>query len=78
MLGKRSPQRDLFRPDHTLRDHVGGKSFYALLAKDGQKWFRDEDFVDLYREGFGRPGAAASEPRRGLGRGSDRVRWSPI
>ena len=61
MLGKRSPQRDLFRPDHTLRDHVGGKSFYALLAKDGQKWFRDEDFVDLYREDFGRPSVPPSQ-----------------
>ncbi len=61
MLGKRSPQRDPSRPDHTLRDHLGGKSFYAMLAKDGQKWFRDEDFVGLYREDFGRPSVPPSQ-----------------
>ncbi|MFQ5515926.1 MAG: IS1182 family transposase, partial [Myxococcota bacterium] len=61
MLGRRSPQRDLFRPDHTLRDHVGGKSLYALLATQGPKWFRDADFVDLYREDFGRPSVPPSQ-----------------
>lgn len=66
MLGRRSPQRDLFRPDHTLRDHIGEGSFYGLLAKRGSEWFRDEDFVGLYREDFGRPSVPPSQLCIGL------------
>jgi len=55
MLGHREPQGDFFRPDHAYRDHVGETTFYGLLACHGADWFRDEDFVALYREDFGRP-----------------------
>ena len=55
MLGRRSPQGALFRPDHTLRSHVGEGTFYGWLATDGAKWFRDEDFAGLRREEFGPP-----------------------
>ncbi len=55
MLGRRESQGDFFRPDHVFRDHVGEESFYGLLARHGAAWFRDEDFVALYREDFGRP-----------------------
>jgi IS5 family transposase len=61
MLGHRSPQGDLFRPDHVLRDHVGEESFYGMLARRGPEWFRDEDFAALYREDFGRPSVPPSQ-----------------
>ena len=61
MLGHRESQGDLFRPDHVFRDHVGEESFYGLLARRGGEWFRDEDFVALYREDFGRPSVPPSQ-----------------
>ncbi len=61
MLGRREPQGDLFRPDHAFRDHVGEETFYGLLARRGAEWFRDEDFVALYREDFGRPSVPPSQ-----------------
>ena len=61
MLGRQSPQGDLFRPDHVLRSHVGADSFYGLLAEKGRRWFRDEDFAGLYREDFGRPSVPPSQ-----------------
>ena len=51
MLGKRPPQRELFRPDHALLAHVGSGSFYGFLAREGHDVFRDRDFQDLYGEG---------------------------
>lgn len=61
MLGRRSPQGHLFRPDHVLREHVGEESFHGLLARHGAEWFRDEDFAALYREDFGRPSVPPSQ-----------------
>lgn len=61
MLGRREPQGELFRPDHTLRAHVGEDSFHGLLARYGGEWFCDEDFVSLYREDFGRPSVPPSQ-----------------
>jgi transposase len=61
MLGRRESQGDFFRPDHTFRDHVGEETFYGLLARQGAEWFRDEDFVALYREDFGRPSVPPSQ-----------------
>ncbi len=61
MLGHRESQGDFFRPDHAFRDHVGEESFYGLLARHGADWFRDEDFVALYREDFGRPSVPPSQ-----------------
>jgi IS5 family transposase len=61
MLGRREPQGDFFRPDHTFRDHVGEETFYGWLARHGADWFRDEDFVALYREDFGRPSVPPSQ-----------------
>ncbi len=61
MLGRRESQGDFFRPDHAFRDHVGEESFYGLLARRGADWFRDEDFVALYREDFGRPSVPPSQ-----------------
>ena len=61
MLGRREPQGDLFRPDHAFRDHIGEETFYGLLARHGAEWFRDEDFVALYREEFGRPSVPPSQ-----------------
>jgi hypothetical protein len=45
---------------------VGRESFYGLLAKRGSEWFRDEDFVGLYREDFGRPSVPPSQLCVGL------------
>ncbi len=61
MLGRRESQGDFFRPDHVFRDHVGEKTFYGLLARHGSEWFRDEDFLGLYREDFGRPSVPPSQ-----------------
>ncbi len=61
MLGRREPQGDFFRPDHAFRDHVGEGTFYGWLARHGAEWFRDEDFVALYREDFGRPSVPPSQ-----------------
>lgn len=61
MLGHRSPQGDLLRPDYVLRDHVGESSLYGLLARRGVAWFRDADFAELYREDFGRPSVPPSQ-----------------
>jgi hypothetical protein len=61
MLGRRESQGDFFRPDHVFRDHVGEETFYGLLARHGAEWFRDEDFVALYREDFGRPSVPPSQ-----------------
>ena len=60
MLGKRSPQRELFRPDHTLIDFVGANSLFAFLAREGPSLFRDTDFASLYGEG-GRPSVPPSQ-----------------
>jgi hypothetical protein len=40
---------------------VGEESFHGLLARRGSEWFRDEDFVSLYREDFGRPSVPPSQ-----------------
>jgi len=61
MLGHRESQGDFFRPDHAYRDHVGETTFYGLLARHGADWFRNEDFVALYREDFGRPSVPPSQ-----------------
>lgn len=34
MLGKRSPQRELFQPDNSLLDHVGSGSIHGFSAKE--------------------------------------------
>ena len=60
MLGKRSPQRELFRPDNRLIDHVGADSFYGFLARQGVRLFRDSDFADLYGK-RGRPSVPPSQ-----------------
>ena len=60
MLGQRSPQRELFRPDHCLLEHVGVDSFYGFLARHGPELFRDSDFADLYGA-RGRPSVPPSQ-----------------
>ena len=60
MLGKRSAQRDLFRPDNSLLAHVGAGSIYGFLSREGPVLFRDEDFADLYGE-RGRPSVPPSQ-----------------
>lgn len=60
MLGKRSPQRELFRPDNALLAHVGEDSYFAFLAREGSTLFRDADFADLYGE-RGRPSVPPSQ-----------------
>lgn len=60
MLGKRSPQRELFRPDNSLIKHVGADTFYGFLARHGGRLFRDSDFADLYGD-RGRPSVPPSQ-----------------
>ena len=61
MLGRRSPQRELFRPDHVHLGHVGEDSFYGMLARGGRELFKDADFSELYRPDFGRPSVPPSQ-----------------
>lgn len=61
MLGRRSPQGELFRPDHLHLKHVGEQSFYGMLARMGRQLFKDEDFAGLYRPDFGRPSVPPSQ-----------------
>ncbi len=61
MLGRQSPQDELFRPDHLYRDHVGQESFYGFLAGARRSLFRDEDFAGLYRTDKGRPSVPPSQ-----------------
>ena len=60
MLGRREPQRDLFRPDNMLGRHVGEDSFYGLLACHGAQWFADDSFSAIYDDGWGRPSVSPS------------------
>ncbi len=61
MLGTRSPQGEMFRPDTMYLQHVGEESFHGQLGRMGASWFRDEDFEGLYRESFGRPSVPPSQ-----------------
>lgn len=61
MLGRTSPQGELFRPDNLYMDHVGADSFYAFLASARHDLFNDEDFAGLYRDQVGRPSVPPSQ-----------------
>src|SRR5688572_30800135 len=61
MLGRHSPQRELFRPDHVHLEHVGRDSIFGFLAQARAKVFHDEDFAGLYRKGSGRPSVPPSQ-----------------
>lgn len=61
MLGRRSPQRELFRPDQLLLEHVGADTFYGLLSRRGPEIFRDQDFAGLYTGASGRPSVPPSQ-----------------
>lgn len=54
MLGKRSPQENLFTIDHQYLSFVGRNSFYGYLAAHRHELFRDEDFALLYCADNGR------------------------
>jgi hypothetical protein len=61
MLGQKSAQRELFRPDNLFLDHVGEDSLYGFFATAGHRMFRDSDFAGLYREDQGRPSVPPSQ-----------------
>jgi len=61
MLGRRSPQDELFRPDNLYQAHVGADSFYGFLSRARHELFRDEDFAGLYRQDYGRPSVPPSQ-----------------
>jgi len=61
MLGRLSPQRELFRPDNIHLDHVGRGTIYGFLAQQRHRLFRDQDFADLYRNDWGRPSVPPSQ-----------------
>jgi transposase len=61
LLGRQSPQDELFRPDHLYRDHVGRDSFYGFLASSRRDLFSDDDFAGLYRSDQGRPSVPPSQ-----------------
>jgi hypothetical protein len=48
MLGKRTPQTDIFDSDQQYLHFVGEDTFYGYLAQHRHELFRDEDFASLY------------------------------
>ena len=54
MLGERSDQRGLWEADRLYLDHVGGDTFYGLLASLRGRLFRDADFAEFYCSDNGR------------------------
>lgn len=61
MLGRLSPQGELYRPDNLYLDHVGANSFYAFMASARDELFKDEDFAGLYQTKSGRPSVPPSQ-----------------
>jgi len=61
MLGRHSPQGEMFRPDFLHLDHVGRDSLFGFMATERHRIFRDRDFEDLYRKGRGRPSVPPSQ-----------------
>jgi len=61
MLGRHSPQGELFRPDNIHLDHVGRDSIYGFLARTRYRMFRDQDFAGMYRKDWGRPSVPPSQ-----------------
>ena len=61
MLGRHSPQGELFRPDNIHLDHVGRDSIYGFLAQQRHRLFRDQDFADLFKKDWGRPSVPPSQ-----------------
>jgi len=56
MLGRRDPQRLLFGAANQLGPKLTGTlGFYGRLASEGHRFFRDEDFQDVYCADNGRP-----------------------
>lgn len=53
-------QASLFDGDQIYLDHVGRNTFYAFLARERHRLFRDEDFAGLYHERWGRPSVPPS------------------
>ena len=47
MLGKCSPQRNLFQADTLYLDFVGRDSFYGFLASQRGNLFKDEDYAEF-------------------------------
>jgi hypothetical protein len=60
MLGRRDPQRELYRPDQMYLGHVGADSFYGFLGQEGPRLFRDKDFAGMYGAD-GRPSVPPSQ-----------------
>ncbi len=60
MLGQKSAQRELFRPDHLYLPLVGEDSLYGFFGKSGRQMFRDSDFSGLYAK-EGRPSVPPSQ-----------------
>lgn len=61
MLGRHSPQGELFRPDNIHLDHVGRDTIYGFLAQQRHRLFRDQDFAGLFTTNWGRPSVPPSQ-----------------
>lgn len=60
MLGRSSPQGELFRADNVYLEHVGKDSIYGFLAQARLRIFRDADFAGLFGK-TGRPSVPPSQ-----------------
>ena len=60
MLGRSSPQGELFRADNLYLEHVGKDSIYGFLSHARVRVFRDGDFAGLFGK-TGRPSVPPSQ-----------------
>src|SRR5262245_28101994 len=60
MLGRSSPQGELFRADNLYLEHVGKDSIYGFLSHARLRVFRDGDFAGLFGK-TGRPSVPPSQ-----------------
>src|SRR5262245_36521641 len=60
MLGRSSPQGELFRADNLYLEHVGKDSVYGFLSHARLRIFRDKDFAGLFGK-TGRPSVPPSQ-----------------
>lgn len=61
MLGKRDPQRKLFTTNTLIGEEALAKmGFHGVLAREGHRLFRDEDFAAIYSKETGRPSVPPS------------------
>jgi len=58
MMGRRPREQSLYSADTQCLEFVGEDTFYGFLARHGRELFPDDQFAEIYCDGFGRPSKA--------------------